>query len=38
MLEGVAAYLDASRKEKRTIYAMGDGAFVVDGVSWIEKI
>ena len=31
VLEGVAAYLDASRKEKRTIHAVGDGTFVVDG-------
>ena len=31
VLEGVAAYLDSSRKEKRTIHAIGDGTFVVDG-------
>ena len=31
VLEGVAAYYDASRKEKRTIHAVGDGTFVVDG-------
>lgn len=31
ILEGVAAYLDRSRKEKRTIHAIGDGTFVVDG-------
>jgi len=31
ILEGVAAYLDSSRKEKRTIHAIGDGTFVVDG-------
>jgi flavin reductase (DIM6/NTAB) family NADH-FMN oxidoreductase RutF len=31
VLEGVAAYLDRSRKEKRTIHAIGDGTFVVDG-------
>jgi flavin reductase (DIM6/NTAB) family NADH-FMN oxidoreductase RutF len=31
VLEGVAAYIDTSRKEKRTIHATGDGTFVVDG-------
>ena len=31
VLEGVAAYLNSSRKEKRTIHAIGDGTFVVDG-------
>ena len=31
VLEGVAAYFDRSRKEKRTIHAVGDGTFVVDG-------
>lgn len=31
ILEGVAAYIDSSRKEKRTIHAIGDGTFVVDG-------
>lgn len=31
VLEGVAAYFDDSRKEKRTIHAIGDGTFVVDG-------
>ena len=31
VLEGVAAYFDGSRKEKRTIHAVGDGTFVVDG-------
>jgi flavin reductase (DIM6/NTAB) family NADH-FMN oxidoreductase RutF len=31
VLEGVAAYFDSSRKEKRTIHAIGDGSFVVDG-------
>lgn len=31
VLEGVAAYLDGSRKEKRTLHATGDGTFVVDG-------
>jgi flavin reductase (DIM6/NTAB) family NADH-FMN oxidoreductase RutF len=31
VLEGVAAYFDSARKETRTIHAVGDGAFVVDG-------
>ena len=31
VLEAVAAYVDPSRKEKRTIHAVGDGTFVVDG-------
>jgi flavin reductase (DIM6/NTAB) family NADH-FMN oxidoreductase RutF len=31
LLEGVAAYYDSSRKEKRTFHAVGDGTFVVDG-------
>lgn len=31
VLEGVAAYVDGSRKERRTIHAIGDGMFVVDG-------
>jgi flavin reductase (DIM6/NTAB) family NADH-FMN oxidoreductase RutF len=31
VLDGVAAYFDSSRKEKRTIHAVGDGTFVVDG-------
>lgn len=31
VLEGVAASFDSSRKEKRTIHAIGDGTFVVDG-------
>ena len=31
VLEGVAAYFDSARKEQRTIHAIGDGTFVVDG-------
>ncbi|MEW5755002.1 MAG: flavin reductase family protein [Pseudomonadota bacterium] len=31
VLEGLAAYFDSARKEKRTIHAVGDGTFVVDG-------
>jgi len=31
VLEGVAAYFDSLRKEQRTLHAVGDGTFVVDG-------
>ncbi len=31
VLEGVAAHYDSERKEKRTLHAVGDGTFVVDG-------
>jgi flavin reductase (DIM6/NTAB) family NADH-FMN oxidoreductase RutF len=31
VLEGVAAYFDNSRKEKRTVHSVGDGTFIVDG-------
>jgi len=31
ILEGVAAYRDAIRKEKRTLHAVGDGTFLLDG-------
>jgi flavin reductase (DIM6/NTAB) family NADH-FMN oxidoreductase RutF len=31
VLEAVAASVDSSRKEKRTLHAVGDGTFVVDG-------
>ena len=31
VLEGVAAYFDHARKEKRTFHAVGDGTFIVDG-------
>lgn len=31
VLEAVAAYFDSARKEKRTVHAVGDGTFVVDG-------
>ncbi|MDI6741811.1 MAG: flavin reductase family protein [Smithella sp.] len=31
VLEGVAAYCDHSRKEKRTVHAVGDGTFIVEG-------
>ncbi len=31
VLDGLAAWIDPSRKEKRTLHAVGDGRFVVDG-------
>jgi flavin reductase (DIM6/NTAB) family NADH-FMN oxidoreductase RutF len=31
VLDAVAAYVDTSRKEKRTVHAVGDGTFIVDG-------
>ena len=31
VLEGLAAYFDNARSEKRTLHAVGDGTFVVDG-------
>jgi flavin reductase (DIM6/NTAB) family NADH-FMN oxidoreductase RutF len=31
VLKGVAAHIDSARREKRTVHAVGDGTFVVDG-------
>jgi flavin reductase (DIM6/NTAB) family NADH-FMN oxidoreductase RutF len=31
VLEGLAAYVDAERKETRRAHAVGDGTFIVDG-------
>lgn len=31
VLEGVAAHIDPLRREKRTLHAVGDGTFIVDG-------
>jgi flavin reductase (DIM6/NTAB) family NADH-FMN oxidoreductase RutF len=31
VLEAVVAYFDTLRKEKRTVHAVGDGTFIVDG-------
>ena len=31
VLEAVSAYIDITRKEKRTVHAVGDGTFIVDG-------
>lgn len=37
VLEGVAAYVDSERKLKRTVHAVGDGTFVVDGQKMSRK-
>jgi len=31
VLEAVAAHIDTERKERRTVHAVGDGTFIVDG-------
>ena len=31
VLEAVAAWIDTTRSEKRTVHAVGDGTFIVDG-------
>jgi flavin reductase (DIM6/NTAB) family NADH-FMN oxidoreductase RutF len=31
VLQGVAAWIDTARKEKRAVHAVGDGTFIVDG-------
>ena len=31
VLQGVAAYVNPARKEKRMVHAVGDGTFIVDG-------
>ena len=31
VLEGVAAYIDARREERRLLPAVGDGRFIADG-------
>jgi flavin reductase (DIM6/NTAB) family NADH-FMN oxidoreductase RutF len=31
VLQAVAAYIDTAHKEKRTVHAVGDGTFIVDG-------
>ncbi len=31
VLEGLAAYYDTARKEKRVLHAVGDGTFIADG-------
>jgi flavin reductase (DIM6/NTAB) family NADH-FMN oxidoreductase RutF len=37
VLQGVAAYFDSERKEKRLLHAIGDGTFVVDGRKFDRK-
>ncbi len=31
VLQAAAAYIDTARKERRTVHAVGDGTFIVDG-------
>ncbi|MCL2871909.1 MAG: flavin reductase family protein [Betaproteobacteria bacterium] len=37
VLQGVAAWIDSDRKEKRLLHAIGDGTFVVDGRNFDRK-
>ena len=37
VMKGLAAYLDRSREEKRTIHATGDGTFVADGARFDRR-
>ena len=37
VMKGLAAYLDRSRQEKRTIHAIGDGTFVADGTRFDRR-
>src|SRR3546814_8904855 len=37
VLQGVAAYIDETREEKRMIHAIGDGTFVADGRRFDRK-
>lgn len=37
VLQGVAAHIDATLKERRRIHAVGDGSFVVDGRRFDRK-
>lgn len=37
ILEGIAAHFDDSRKEKRTVHAVGDGTFIADGRKFNRK-
>ncbi len=38
ILEGVAAYMDIARKEKRMLHAVGDGSFIADGRKFDRKV
>jgi flavin reductase (DIM6/NTAB) family NADH-FMN oxidoreductase RutF len=37
ILQGVAAHIDADRKERRLIHATGGGTFTVDGRKFDQK-
>jgi flavin reductase (DIM6/NTAB) family NADH-FMN oxidoreductase RutF len=38
VLEGLAAWIDRDRRERRTLHAVGDGTFVVDGETIDRRI
>ncbi len=38
VLEGIAAWIDANRQERRTLHAIGDGTFVIDGETIDRRI
>jgi len=38
VLEAVAAYIDTARKEQRSVHAVGDGTFIVDGRKIYRKM
>ena len=38
ILEGLAAWIDSSRKEKRTFHAVGDGTFIADGCNFNRRV
>ncbi len=37
VLQGLASYFDSAREEQRTIHAVGDGTFIVDGCTIDRK-
>jgi len=38
VLEAVAAHIDTARKEQRTVHAVGDGTFIIDGRKIDRKV
>jgi flavin reductase (DIM6/NTAB) family NADH-FMN oxidoreductase RutF len=37
VLEGLVFHMDSARKEKRTVHAVGDGTFIVDGRKLVRR-
>ena len=37
VLDGIAAYVDSKREERRTLHAVGDGTFVADGETFDRR-